>query len=108
MVLGKNPSLDAGSMLQHGDTTSDPTVIPTASSRTEFLTGLPKHYLTCVFPGTDSEESLFVCKVSRSTHKEEKGLIFAILVFTIPSESSIGASSFPRGGRDIGLAKGRL
>ena len=47
-------------------------------------------------------------KVSRTMCREEKGLIFAILFFTIPFKSSIGVCLFPRGegGRD--LSKVRL
>lgn len=47
-------------------------------------------------------------KVSRTIYGEEKGLIFAILVFTIPFASSIDVSSFPRGGGGRDLTKGRL
>lgn len=84
-------------MFSHGDTASDPAEISTASSNTEFLAALPKHYLTCTFPRLGVG---FVCldKVSRTMFRQEKGLIFAILVFTIPFESSIDVSFFPKGG----------
>lgn len=84
-------------MFSHGDTASDPAEISTASSNTEFLAALPKHYLTCTFPRLGVG---FVCldKVSRTMYRQEKGLIFAILVFTIPFESSIDVSFFPKAG----------
>lgn len=95
-------------MLSHGDAASDPTVIPTESSKTKFLTGLPKHYLTCIFQGTVRVGLVCLDKVSRTTYREEKGLIFAILFFTIPFESSVDVSPFPRGGGGRDLTKGRL
>lgn len=94
-------------MFSHGDTASDPAEISTASSNTEFLAALPKHYLTCTFPRLGVG---FVCldKVSRTMFRQEKGLIFAILVFTIPFESSIDVSFFPKGGEGRDPPKGRL
>lgn len=108
LVLGKNTSLDTGSMLSQWDTASDPSVIPTESSRRVSYT--PSKAL----PNLHFSQYRFrvgvVCldKVSRTTYREEKGLIFAVRVFTIPFEFSMDVSLFPRGGGGRDLTKGRL